>query len=856
MIRRSLLLLSFLSMFSFGCDQLDGVLPGSDDDDDDGPSGPAETVEDTLTRLGVDISTTPRQSALGTALPDTYTPIGATAEFSRVDELFTLGIEYSGQASFAQLVEKETGTTSFMNSPPSTAPWIDGKGVDQTFTQSPRTAVAADVDADGREEIVIVYVDLDDPMHDEELVYVVKQDELHTTPFEESAPVVLLLQAGIVDVTAAAGDWNGDGRDEIAVGYATADVAELLFTTNASGELTVEETATESFTPVNTGAPLSIALEAAQLDYDGGQELAIVVNEHIDSDPDSGLATYYLYDDATADHEELDTDDISGNDGGVYTAVVADVAAGDVDGDGLDEVIFGGFDGFQMDCVDYDYILVVLDDKEHQFASMGADHRAKTPDQCSDVAPFRLRWVHVNALDTDGDRVAEFHMNEFVYDSFVDDAPFTLIDELGAGDVFYSENENSGMYYDRSTSAVAVGDLNMDGKQDLLVYGQGNGDNGISSGIFVFGENQLGEFVQHTTHKIGTTTRSETTEGPDVPLIVPVNVDDDTIVVKVAEPTTTSGVPGGGGAGLPGSYKLVFSEPIIHAVLAAPPCADGIGQNTDSCVTTYGTAVSGTTTTEQVLSVSASVSVGVNVDGGALTQSEISLKGTLSTTASAMTGDSYSLTQHVVYTTGPLEDSVIFTTVPYDTWTYEVVSHPTDPALVGQLIPISIPREPITLIAEREFFNSTLRPGELQIGSNVFQHTPGVIESYPTLAQKNTILGQHGGLATPVQSVGQGTSSTEIGLAVGTEHSEGGSLEVGYEFELEATVATVMVGFSVGASVENSFSITSGTETSYTGAIGSLDSEHFAENLYSFGLFTYVMPLEGREIEVVNYWVE
>ena len=52
--------------------------------------------------------------------------------------------------------------------------------------------------------------------------------------------------------------------------------------------------------------------------------------------------------------------------------------------------------------------------------------------------------------------------------------------------------------------------------------------------------------------------------------------------------------------------------------------------------------------------------------------------------------------------------------------------------------------------------------------------------------------------------------------------------------------------------------MTSGSSTTYTGAVGAIDAADFAANRYSFGLFTYVHrdPASGREFEVLNYWTE
>ena len=86
-----------------------------------------------------------------------------------------------------------------------------------------------------------------------------------------------------------------------------------------------------------------------------------------------------------------------------------------------------------------------------------------------------------------------------------------------------------------------------------------------------------------------------------------------------------------------------------------------------------------------------------------------------------------------------------------------------------------------------------------------------------------------GGLETQTATVGQGAGSTEVGLAVGEAYNIGGALEIGFEFEMEATGATVLGGFAVGASAEASMIFTSGDETAYTGSVGSIPAENYGE---------------------------
>jgi hypothetical protein len=66
-----------------------------------------------------------------------------------------------------------------------------------------------------------------------------------------------------------------------------------------------------------------------------------------------------------------------------------------------------------------------------------------------------------------------------------------------------------------------------------------------------------------------------------------------------------------------------------------------------------------------------------------------------------------------------------------------------------------------------------------------------------------------------------------------------------------------MGGFSVGAGTSSSLTVSSGSTTFYSGTVGGIDAAHFAQDQYLFGLFTYPYETaDGRQFQVVNYWVE
>ncbi len=790
-----------------------------------------DPVKNTLTKLGVDQSGGAREDADGNAYPPGYSPFGAQTTINKTNEIFTLGFKVedpqraeSYLATSIAVTQVDLGVTEVLYTEESEPVWAQTQQGSRAFSQSMRSAVSADIDGDGLEEVVIVFVDITNAERDQELTVII-YDDAEATPAFSTTTKVLKLQPGIKDVRLAAGDFDGDGAEDIVIGLGLGETAQLLFAQSSAGDLVIDGSATKFFSASTSGWTLGFSMATGNLDYDRGKELAVVLNE---SGPnDGGVARYFIYDSADTVYAELDSAVVQGIDGSPYSAIVASVAMGDFDGDAVDEIVFGGLTGFTGNmCGTNGYLMLGLDDNLRGLAKVGTKYIERILDGCQDFSPWQLRWVHVNAVDLDGDRVDEMHANGMVFNNWNEAAPFSTLYTISDEEFF----DGSYGWYARSTSVMVTGDVTGDGREDIVSYTQS------TDSVRVFGEDQISGFGKLTT--LGTEFLNA--QYPINPILLPVNVDKDSLVLKYSD----------------GEYKLVFTQPIVIAALAAPPCQNGIGQNTSACYTTFGKAESATIDKEQVLSVSASVSAGFKVTGGVLAQSELEVKATVSSKASKISGSSYSLTKSIVYTTGPLEDSVVFTTIPYDQYTYTVVSHPS-PELIGRELVVSFPRSPITLIAERSFYNASVPSDALKIDETIFQHVPGDITTYLTRAQKNVIANGQG-LEQGPQSVGQGTSATELGLDVGEAYTEGGALELGFEFSLQGTGATVLAGFTVGASVENSLRVTSGESTSYTGRIGSIEASSFARNIYSYGLFTYVKadPTTGQQFEVINYWVE
>ncbi|HEY3500376.1 MAG TPA: VCBS repeat-containing protein, partial [Polyangiaceae bacterium] len=727
-------------------------------------------------------------------------------------ELFSAGMRFGAAASDAAVQEfhDDQGETGAL-------PRVLRNLGDTAWTQAPlHTAVAADIDGDGVDEVVALYE---------------AGQSLYFRPIRqieqgEQQTEILAANLRAQSATLAAGDFDGDGKDELALGIVLSNRAEIRFFDDGDTSFVPLPELTKELPRGASSTELSFQLAAGNLDYDAADEIVAVANQVQDWNSGAATATYTIWDDGATGAAELASDILVVRDGTLHSALAAGVDIVDMDFDGVGEVVLAGVTTPQVTTA-LEYVAVTLDDAAHGLAPLASrvilDSEAGK-DRSDNPAYYRHMWV--KGLDIDGDLVPEVLVNRHVLSSLTP-AP------SGGGSAWPTRfilplqhfQPDSDFDMRRDNSAIAVGDFNGDRRDDVAFL------NPARDNLYIYG------IAGAASAPVVIADRSVTGVGErTTPLLVPVNVDRDTAMIQYSE----------------GESQLLFSEPVVIAAIAAPPCAEGIGQDTDACTTSYGSAESVGNGVDKSVTVSASVSVGVSFEERVFTQSQIELAATATFATTNTESTSASVEKSVTYTTGAMQDAVVFTTIPYDSYVYEIVSH-SEPALVGETITINAPRQPLTLMVERSFYNERVAPGALRIDDGVFGHTVGAPSSYLKSAD---VLAMSGVLQSPSRSVTQ-TGSVEVGLNVGTENTQSSALALGFEMSLTLTAGGVMAGFSVGAEVERNLSVTHGKSTSYAGSIGAIDSEHFADNLYTFGLFTYKhRAANGQEFEVINYWVD
>jgi hypothetical protein len=847
-----------LSAFSFGLTACGGG---------GGSGGSAANnglVEDTLTNLGVDITVTSRETGVGVnkaPLPEDYTPIGAAKTFEKFDELAVIGltpanIGVTSDATVLKLVAKDT-SVSYDTEPMLPAlgdtPWASSVGAAPAAL---RVAARGDVDRDGQEELLVVY-------------RAPGQDTIELQLYEDQTQSFALGQKLFISteqansLAVASGDFNGDGYVDLVIGLVFNDFAKLLFVQNDKGTLSLASSS-KILPQTLAGSEITLIIKTGNLDNDPSNELVAVVNELYKAGTEElGKSNYFVFDDANNGYSQRDTGLVRAvKDTLNKTAMVADVSLGDVDGDNIDEIVFAGLEHFDPDkTCSYDYLIVELDDLTHSAVPLDAAVYHSDTSYCPGNNGFEMRFVHVNTPDLDGDDVAEIQANEVIFTAgnLLSPAYTIPIGNLfGAGRFSYQN------------SAMVTGDLSSDKRQDIILYSQLGTDVGLSSdriedwGIGKAGPSPIdGTPVDQGWRMIHSIAVVPPASPDDLrPVLVPINVDQDSLAISFDE----------------GEHKLIFTEPVLLAAIATPPCYTG--HHTSDCTTTYGTSTSNTVTADETLTTSLGSIAGwgweqaVPVEGTKAAGLEVT--GTVNRHISFTGSKSYALTRTVSYSNSSNEDSVIFTSIPYDLYTYTILSAPPDPdspdlpsTLIGSKIFISLPRTAVTLQLPRADYNAKVVHGGPKIDSSVFTHTAGDPRSYPNATQKDALLAKYGGsnLLLGRWGFGNGPADASFGnglaktLGINFAQETGGAVAVGikYELEVKATTATVIFGFTVGVASESSLQILHGTATDYSGTVGNMDTDWYnSGHQYSWGLFTYPMDdhASGQEFEVINYWVE
>ena len=790
--------------------------------------------------------------------------MGPQTQIGGVDEIYLAGLTERGSSVANTLLRYapasggiDASTTTLTESP-----------LDDGWKSSPyNSATSGDVDGDGFAEIVQFWWDESTSM----LMVSVIEDKSEAF-IQSSSSQLMFAEPDRLKV--AATDLDGDGSDEILVAVvdeATGGMRVTLLDGDSDSGYDMSDVIFE-YEAQETFGNLSIEMKGARLDRDSGQELVVIVNETFGSgrngSPGNGHSNYYIYDDLNAGLELLQTDRIAAEiDLEYYRGVTGDVAIGDFDRDNLDELVFTAMaDGFPVECDSVDTVQLALDDLVQEFEVIATSFYRNRLNGCSVGGNNGwTSYIQADALDFDGDGVDEFHIMGVIFNDFFNDEPLSVRqyefssgrteDMRVAGEWLLRGQTNNGRaQITQDNTVISVADIDGNGTEDLLVYApmsigveyvcDGNScywrdGRGISAWQVDSGDNTR-DYEPFFIQELESPHQDEDDFG--APVVLGLNVDDDATVLKFA-----------------GEHRQIFTEPIVLAVLAAPPCWDEGIQVTDVCQTSWGSGslVGGNSSYGHQVTARGYVTTDLTVDLPFVGDVGVEITKSVSTSLGYEVSLGYETIRTITYTTGAMEDTVVATVIPYDQYTYTVMSHPTYPDMVGEEMQVTIPRSPRTIQIERRFFNEAVAGTGVNIGNEVFKHSIGNPDSYPTRSEMEDTISAIGRKVGPVD-VGASNGNTSVEISDELVSGFTASMSIGYETEVKTDGGVPEIGFAVGEESTAALGFTVGSTVVFTGVVGDMPPETFSlDKGYSYGLFAYTQRARnGQRFQVVNYWVE
>ena len=315
-------------------------------------------------------------------------------------------------------------------------------------------------------------------------------------------------------------------------------------------------------------------------------------------------------------------------------------------------------------------------------------------------------------------------------------------------------------------------------------------------------------------------------------------------------------------------HETAFSEPRIHALIAAPPTFD-YGNETEpnyDFVTSWGFSTSTSQQTTNSSSISASLIVGFEqeinapITGTKLGGVEFTTKMEQECTKSTSETSTISFSQ--LYEARD-DDRVVMQVTPYDNYTYEVVASDNVDE-IGGLLNLSIPQKPMTVgLALTDYDYLMADDKNAPDLHEVFSHTIGDPFSYPSTADKvktnvpgSEILWGNGQWNDFVTTGSGGSVIREIALDNSTATSAAFSFSVESELVVTALGVKAGAGFGYGNTNETTHEESQGFSVSACVPGLAPGDKSPNRSFFDWNLCWYKYKLAGQTFPVVNYVVK
>jgi hypothetical protein len=755
----------------------------------------------------------------GNALRADYNPAGRKVNrITKNSEIYVAGSCLQGKTYNDTLFDPSDG--SVLTSDP------DGSWAKTSYYKT----VGADTNGDGHDEIITAVFDVANGK------LIIKETRYSGGAYSRKDVATIsdseITQAKIgyrIDAVGdiAAGDIDGDGKEEIIVVY----LSKLLIFDDASTGYS--QLVNKTITSIASANQI-LKVKTGDFDQDGKDEIVVTNGTGIPNN--TTTAQYTIYDDIAND-STLSSPLVSNQPITAYfTSGIIDfvsnpsmtgttrnleaarIAVGDFNGDGLPDIAFAGNSSSDKGC--YLFILKTSMDKNSkpQFNFLPA---------VAYDSSYEYSAPPIDAGDIDGDGVDDIVMWKGVY-ALTSSETVSLMGETitATGKPIYD---------------IKVGDIDGDYKAEIVILYN-------LESVWIYEYNSALKIAAKSSVPFYVTNSNTVSWG------------------SIALPSTKKGSEVLEYTG----HAVQFTDPRIIAVLAAPPyyaSLDGKDSGTvqpylGNIGTSFGKSNSTQSETGNTFGFNVSFSWGATVScplWNSVASSE--MKTTLSHSFNWTSTTAEEKTYSYSYTNGTSDDMVVFSVIPFDVYSYKVLNS-SDTNLVGQTVTISLPKKPITTSQSVTFYNAN-NGDYFDVSKDVLVHTIGQPFTYATSDGMAKIMVDHPkGLYIPTsygQTVGEGTSATTLSMQSTETKSKNFSYDLSLSNEMEMVAAGILVGRSIGFNYGYSYSTSVSNSTEIEGQVSNIVSPYYKlDRRFTWGLMAYPYKdsVSNQSFNVITYWVD
>ena len=282
---------------------------------------------------------------------------------------------------------------------------------------------------------------------------------------------------------------------------------------------------------------------------------------------------------------------------------------------------------------------------------------------------------------------------------------------------------------------------------------------------------------------------------------------------------------------------LRVSNPVPLTLLAAVPTKAGINQNYGNSGTGYSVASGMGVETSYTTSTTITGAVGFEIEDITGTFGA-SVKATIERESSTTQTSITTQTDVVGYNGSADEDVMVFISNNYLVHEYTIMDA-VNPAAEGQKFTIDVPLETRVDKWAVPYYNARV-PAPYRITSDLLPHTIGDPASYRSFAEMANVTSGLVSWNSSIVNVGQGTSgSVTVSIELASEDATTAETTLAGGVETSFKAWGVSVEGSVSLGDGKAYTVSTNSETTYSGEIGDISASDYATWQYGMGLSVY-----------------